>query len=512
LETTPRGASHSGSNVKITSIKLFNQRENKTLELIKKDDPVYIGSDISQKNITNYKNFFVNKAVFKFNETRANKVYVTLEQPSFKDVVIKHTYWTPYEIGKNTRWNNQLRFNPDISLNSLNESPNWDKQTLVPNINKPSELKSSASNTRVVPISFSTEYSTTTKWQLKLSEPNKSTTGNVATAVLNDFFWYKRDNDNNLDLFTTKEYASLYPDIEGMNSIRNRIISFPEDSPCVVVDPTKANPIEGLKINIKDIQITSSVATVNTSSAHGLLADDYIYIKGFKDLGGSNTLEIRKIYKVSTVANSTQFSFQIPEYSSLAKTDISIQSFFCVKTLNPGNNNNLQVIKSSEKTLQKITKQIVAERKFEELKAKRASIGIRDISFGREVYQNSAQMISKPFLLSGNLDLLSLYAEEFNPDPSNPSIKYYVSVDGGTTFYPIQPVERNYTGVPEILAFNQNLSNDATIPQVMYLNSGNDPGIPNPINSIVVRIDIQKSTQTNGTPVVYYYRLGTRYR
>jgi hypothetical protein len=508
---TTLGAPYAASNVKITSIKLYNQKDNKSFEIIKKDEPIYIASDISQKNINNFKNFYVNKAVFKFAETRANKIYVTFEQSAFKDVVIKHAYWTPYEVGKDTKWNGQVRFNPESVLNAINQNPTWDKLGLVPNINRPTEFKSAASDNKIVPVSYTTEFSSATKWQLKISEPNKLAFGGAA-SVMNEFFWYKRDNNTNIDLFTTKEYASLYPDIEGMNSIRSRILLSPSTSPCVLVDPQKVTPLESLQIGLTNVQVSSSVATMTTSSAHGLSVDDYIYIRGFKDLGGSDTFEVKEVFKVSSVVSTTQFSFAIPQYSTVASTDISKSSFFCVKALNPATEKNMEVLKVTEQAAKRVTTQIVAKRNFEELKAKRASIGIRDISFGKEVYQNSAQMVSKPFLLSGNLDLLSIYAEDYNPNPNEPSIIYQVSVDGGTTFYPIQPVERNYTGVPEIIAFNQNVSNDATIPQVMYLNSGNDAGVPNPINSVVVKIDIKKNRQTNGTPVVYYYKLGTRYR
>jgi len=87
------------SNIKITSIKLFDEKNNKTFELVGKK-PVYIASDISKKTIDNYENFFYNKGVFKFDERKVNKVYITFEQDSFNDVLIKHAYWTPYELRK----------------------------------------------------------------------------------------------------------------------------------------------------------------------------------------------------------------------------------------------------------------------------------------------------------------------------------------------------------------------------------------------------------------------------
>lgn len=501
------GAFFSGSNLKISSLKLFNEKENKTYEIINEKNVAYIASDVSQKTLENYKNFFVNKAVFRFDETKVNKIYITFEQSNFKDTVIKHTYWTPYELGKDAKWNNQARFNPEIALDSLNRVPTWDKLALVPKLKRPTELKSAATDSRVISLQYNTEITSETKWQLALIEPKKAAPGSVTSTVMNEFFWYKKDNQYNVDLFATKEYANLYPDIEGMQSIRARLFSYSLSSPCVLIDPTKNDQINSLKIPLKTIQVSSSVATIVTSSNHNLSVGDYFFIRG-----SSGSLDISSTYQVSSVANDTQFSFDIKEYTNVSLKDISTDFFFCIKTLNPPTENNLQILKFVEKTSKKISKQIVAKRNFEELKVKRASIGIRDISFGKETYQTSAQVISKPFLLSGNLDLLSIYADDHVPNDGQSSIKYSISVDGGNIFYPIQPVERNFTGTPEIIAFNQNLPGDATIPQVLYLDNGKSPGVPNPINSVIVKITMQKSRTTNSTPVVYYYRLGTRYR
>ena len=110
--------------------------------------------------------------------------------------------------------------------------------------------------------------------------------------------------------------------------------------------------------------------------------------------------------------------------------------------------------------------------------------------------------------------MLSIQAVDIVPQgqPGQSYIKYSISVDGGTTYFPIQPIERNYTGTPEILVFNQNLTDSTTLPQVMYLNNGKDNGVPNPINSIIVKIEMKKDRSSNNTPILYYYKVGARFR
>lgn len=494
------------SNVKITSVKLFNEKENKTYEIIN-NGPIYIASDVSQKNLDNYKNFYLNKAVLRFNEVKVNKIYVTFEQPSFKDVKIRHTYWKPYELGKQVKWNNQARFEPESITNSNNKNSNWDKSIVTPNINRPSEHKSGPSTNKQIFVTFDSQVSGDTKWQVKLSAPKRYAPGQSGPAVMEEFFWYKKDANYNVDLFTERSLANAYQDSAGMEGIRQRLIKFPSTAACVFVDPTKDDPISSSLIKIETVQVTSSVATVVTTSPHNLYVNDVVYIRL-----SSENVNINAMYEVTAVSGTNQFQFSIPSISTLGLTNVEKEFPFCVRVINTVTEQNCQVVKVVDQIIKNQTEQVVLERNFEELSAKRASIGIRDISFGKDMFQNSAQIISKPFLLTGNPDLITLNAVDFVPSESGTSIKYYISVDGGNIFNEIQPIERNYTGGYEVFAFNQNLSDDSKIPRVKYLNNGKDPGIPNPINSVVVKIVMSKSRSVNSTPVVYYYKLGIRYR
>lgn len=489
------GANALIKNVKVTSIKLYNQQTNTTYEIIN-NGPVYIASDPSQKTLVNYKNFFYNKGVFRFNETKASKIYITFEQDEFKSTTIKHTYWTPYEIGGTNKWSNQSRFLPEAALNAGAQSVSWDKSLIVPKVTNPTEHKSNPSDRKQVVVNYTDQVSSGDKYQIKL------------TSGQNSYYWYKKDLDLNIDMFTTKEGSVSYHDKQLIELTRLRLTSTDYQSACVLVDTTKSTLITG-KIKMNTISAAGGLATITTAAAHSLVVGNKVYIRD-----RWSSVDIVGNFTVTAIDSATQFKVSISSTDTISAIDISNNFGLCIKVIDNATVTNTVVETSKETVSKALQVPLVLQRNFEELKAMRASIGIRDISFGKETFQESAEIISKPFFVSGNLEMLSLYAADIVPESSTNQayIKYSVSVDGGINFFPIQPTERNYTGTPEILVFNQNLTNDTTLPLVRYLNSGKDIGVPNPINSVIVKIEMKKDRSSNNTPLLYYYKVGARFR
>jgi hypothetical protein len=489
------GANALIKNVKVTSIKLYNQQTNTTYEIIN-NGPVYIASDPSQKTLVNYKNFFYNKGVFRFNETKASKIYITFEQDEFKSTTIKHAYWTPYEIGGTNKWSNQNRFLPEAALNSGAQSVSWDKSLIVPKVTNPTEHKSNQSERKQIVVNYTDQVSSGDKYQIKL------------TSGQNSYYWYKKDLDLNIDMFTTKEGSVSYHDKQLIELTRLRLISTDYQSACVLVDPTKSTLITG-KIKMSTISAAGGLATIITSAPHLLAVGDKVYIRD-----RWSSVDIVGNFTVTAIDSATQFKVSISSTDTISTIDISNNFGLCIKVIDKATATNAVVETAKESISKALQVPLVLQRNFEELKAMRASIGIRDISFGKETFQESAEIISKPFFVSGNLEMLSLYAADVIPESSTNQayIKYSISVDGGINFFPIQPTERNYTGTPEILVFNQNLTNDTTLPLVRYLNSGKDIGVPNPINSVIVKIEMKKDRSSNNTPLLYYYKVGARFR
>jgi hypothetical protein len=494
------GANALIKNIKVTSIKLFDETKNTTYELIN-NGPVYIASDVSTKNVDNYKQFFYNKGVFRFDERKVNKIYITFEQSQFNDTTIKHAYWTPYEIGKDTKWNNQVRFEPEAILSSKNQTIAWDKNALIPNINKPEEFKSSSSDIKQVAINYATQVTSQSKYQLKI------------TSGKNVYYWSKRDPDTGADLFTTKQLAPTFPTREGLDAALSRITKSVIPAACVLVDGTQSTPMTKLRIKMKTVSVVTGNTTITTFANHGLAIGDKVYIKDRLGTGtvDENTIDIYGIYTVSATPSVVQFSITTTLANTVTPVDIGQNFGSCYKVIDIPTTANMSIETYSD-MINKTEKIVLnLKRNFEYLKAQRASIGIRDISFGKETFQDAAEIISKPFFINGQLDMLSIEAADETPESSSGKsyVKYYVSVDGGLKWIQISPVERNFSGVPEILAFNQNLNNDNTLPQIAYFNQ---PDVPNPINTVMVKIIMQKDRSLNNTPIVYYYKLGIRTR
>jgi len=162
-----------------------------------------------------------------------------------------------------------------------------------------------------------------------------------------------------------------------------------------------------------------------------------------------------------------------------------------------------------------VTQDLFLKRNFEYLKAKRAAIAIRDMFIGLEKYSDVAEIVSKPYKIYGQLDLASLEVEDYLPNEKNSSgevigsssIDYYISVDGGSKWIEISPMDRAFEGKPEVIAFNQNLSDSERLPQIAYFNS---PEVPEEITSIVFKAVFKKDRNVIATPILYSYRLGLK--
>jgi len=489
-----QGANALIKNIKVTSILLLDEINNKTYELIK-NEPIVIGSDIASKTIENYKNFFYNKGIINFDEVKVNKIYVTLEQSEFNNTTIKHAYWTPYEVGSSQKWKNQTRFNP-LSLISTHKNESiWDKNLVIPPIDNLSVHKSSANNQKQVIITEKESSPGVAKYQIKLTSAGQS------------FYWLKKDTNLNIDLFSTRDKASWYAEKGSMDSTITRIVSGIPTTACVLVDPTVniENQLSLLKIKMKTIQNSSDVGTVTTVSAHGLSVGSKVYIR---DRWGEN-LDVLGIFNVTQVDSSTQFKIETSTSDTIPITNVEQNYGLCLKVIDIPLSSNMSVETNTNPIVKDKKVFLNLVRNFEYLKAKRASIGIRDVSIGKESYRDTAEIVSKPFFINGQLELLSLEVSEYIPQTrlGEASIKYYVSVDGGSKWIKISPIGRSFEGIPEILAFNQNLSDNLMIPQIAYYNQ---PDIPSLIKSIIFKAVMQKNKLLNSTPILYWYKLGAR--
>lgn len=148
------------------------------------------------------------------------------------------------------------------------------------------------------------------------------------------------------------------------------------------------------------------------------------------------------------------------------------------------------------------------------LKANRMSIGIRDISVEHVSLAQSAEMISLPYFFDKPVEslMLSIESDASIVSQNASLISSEVSVDQGKSWIKINPTQFGFnssqnTTNPEVLVFNQNVAPGYRLPGVEYYNY---PDIPQKINSVIVKINIQKDIVNNMSPLIYSYMLAAK--
>lgn len=494
-------------NIKVTSIKLYNTTTNRLFEVIN-NGPVYIGGDIAGSTINNYSKYFYNKGIFRLSqEYNVNKIYITFEQDVFNDVSIKHIYWEPYSSSDQAspKWRNQIRFNPELGMpdNYVAGSLRWNKNLIMPPLERPNSIKSLASDSVRVDLS----YSVNTPVQNNRLKLTKST---------DDFKYYdKKETFLGKEYYIFKDQASVNITPTVVDSIKSAILTDVSKSACVYLGQNET--LSTKKIDLSNITIGSSTAvsggyqsqlTINCSEQHNLSVGDYVSLKGTIR---SATVEFDEIYQVGTIVNSTSFTVIDISANQVAAGTSTANNVVCMPLYTKAEEQKLTKDTESRMVPKVETEQVFLKRKYETLGAKRASIGIRDIFVGKELFSDKAEIISKPFYIYDNIDLVSLEVQDQVPstDDSSTSIDYYISVDDGIKWIQISPIQRNFVGIPEIVSFNQNIPSSAAMPQIAYYNY---PEVPNPIKSIRFRAVMKKDRNSNATPILGSYKLGVRFK
>lgn len=149
---------------------------------------------------------------------------------------------------------------------------------------------------------------------------------------------------------------------------------------------------------------------------------------------------------------------------------------------------------------------ISVETAKERYPAKRWCIGLRDVEVYKETFNSQLEIVSLPFTFdfpveSVMLDIDSNIDEEML---KNVSILGYISVDNGSNWIQISPIQLDFSGVPEVLLFNQSVLNEYRLSGGSYLSY---PTVPKEIKNILVKIRIVKKNRINFTPSIYSYQL-----
>jgi hypothetical protein len=169
--------------------------------------------------------------------------------------------------------------------------------------------------------------------------------------------------------------------------------------------------------------------------------------------------------------------------------------------------NLISVVEQSFTAQEKIKNYRVAVQTAKErYPAKRWCIGLRDIEVYKETFNSQLEIVSLPFNFDFPVESVMLSIDS-NIDEAmlkNISVLGYVSVDGGNNWIQISPIQLDFSGVPEILLFNQSVLNEYRLSGASYLTY---PQVPREVKSILVKIKITKKNRLNFTPSIYSYQL-----
>jgi len=162
---------------------------------------------------------------------------------------------------------------------------------------------------------------------------------------------------------------------------------------------------------------------------------------------------------------------------------------------------------------QKFNKLINVQKQYELYNAKKWTISINSIQPYYNTYSNVGEIVSKSFEFPYNLKTLMISSETSNKVTGSSNIgdinniRYYISADDGNNWISISPVENPFSGTPEILSFNENVEGSVRIPGVSYFNY---PKVPREIRKIRVKIELNKPTNSNISPIIHSYKLSAK--
>jgi hypothetical protein len=141
--------------------------------------------------------------------------------------------------------------------------------------------------------------------------------------------------------------------------------------------------------------------------------------------------------------------------------------------------------------------------------AYRYMIGIRDISLSSNTFVEYGEYVSNKFTTDEVITSITLDADEYIPGNDPNILRYYVSLNGGTTWHQIYPIHRAYQGIYKYYVNNDSienlLANDSTQKKSKNLSVVGD------IRSIQLKIEMNRPTDVESpeycTPIVYGYKL-----
>ena len=141
--------------------------------------------------------------------------------------------------------------------------------------------------------------------------------------------------------------------------------------------------------------------------------------------------------------------------------------------------------------------------------AYRYMIGIREINLSSSTFEKHNEYISKRFVTDDVITSITLETKEHIPGDNPDILRYYISLNGGTTWHQIYPIHRAYQGIYKYYVNNDSienlLSNESSQKRSKNLSIIGDT------KSIQLKIEMDRPTNIENeefsTPIVYQYKL-----
>ena len=144
------------------------------------------------------------------------------------------------------------------------------------------------------------------------------------------------------------------------------------------------------------------------------------------------------------------------------------------------------------------------------LDAYRYMIGIRELQISSCTFVEYGEYVSNVFTTDDVITSITLESEEYIPGDDMDILRYYISLNGGTTWHKIYPIHRAYQGIYKYYVNTDSIENlicsDSSNKRAKNLSIAGEP------HSIQLKIEMNRPSGKNKnflytSPIVYNYKL-----
>lgn len=141
--------------------------------------------------------------------------------------------------------------------------------------------------------------------------------------------------------------------------------------------------------------------------------------------------------------------------------------------------------------------------------AYRYMIGIREIKMFACTFEKYGEYVSRRFTTDEIITSITLETEEYIPGDNPDILRYYISLNGGTTWHQIYPIHRAYQGIYKYYVNNDSIENLITNDSTQK--KSKNLSIVGEAKSVQLKIEMDRpigiENEEYSTPIVYQYRL-----